>query len=104
MEPIEDLAALKPVVEGLIERKLMVELTPPGRGQLVSHNLYLPDELVELRGQHGHGSGPHETSVEPRPGIRSTTDLLTLVGALRDQVTRLTQRVEKLESLLKQRE
>src|SRR5262245_1022853 len=46
METIEDLSALKPIVHDLIERRLMVELTPPGRGQLVSHNLYLPDELT----------------------------------------------------------
>src|SRR5262245_63834914 len=33
MEPIEDLGALKPIVDGLAERKLMIELTSPGRGQ-----------------------------------------------------------------------
>jgi hypothetical protein len=49
MEPIADLAALKPIVEALVGRGLMVELTPPGRGQLVSHNLYLPEELAELK-------------------------------------------------------
>src|SRR5438477_6111875 len=40
MEPVADLSALKPVVDGLVERGLMIELTPPGRGQLVSHGLY----------------------------------------------------------------
>ena len=49
MEPIADLAALKPIVEALVGRGLMVELTPPGRGQLVSHNLYLPQELANLK-------------------------------------------------------
>src|SRR5262245_6146057 len=49
MEAIEDLAALKPIVEGLIARRLMVELTPPGRGQIVSHNLYPPGELDGMR-------------------------------------------------------
>ena len=29
----------------------MIELTPPGRGQLVSHNLYKERELVELKAQ-----------------------------------------------------
>ncbi len=58
MEPIEDLTALKPIVEGLVERKLMIELTPPGRGQIVSHNLYEPEELAGLRGLHGrHATG-----------------------------------------------
>ncbi|HEY6195126.1 MAG TPA: DUF480 domain-containing protein [Candidatus Eisenbacteria bacterium] len=52
MEPIADLAALKPIVDGLVERGLMLELTPPGRGQIVSHNLYSAPELAELRAQH----------------------------------------------------
>ena len=51
MEPIADLAELKPVVEGLIERGLIIELTPSGRGQIVSHNLYLPPELADLRSE-----------------------------------------------------
>src|SRR5580765_791333 len=37
MEPIADLAALKPIVDGLVQRGLMLELTPAGRGQIVSH-------------------------------------------------------------------
>ena len=37
MEPIEDVAALMPIVEELVARGLMIELTPPGRGQTVSH-------------------------------------------------------------------
>jgi len=57
MEPIADLAALRPIVEGLIERSLMIELTPPGRGQIVSHNLYTADELVGLREQYGEHAG-----------------------------------------------
>src|SRR5688572_28353263 len=40
MEPIADLPALKPVVEGLVAKGLMIELTAAGRGQVVSHNLY----------------------------------------------------------------
>src|SRR5918996_705209 len=40
MEPIADVAALKPVVDGLVKKGLMIELTGPGRGQIVSHNLY----------------------------------------------------------------
>ena len=62
MEPIEDLAALKPIVEGLIERKLMLALTPPGRGQIVSHNLYPPDELASARAR--PGQQPESTATE----------------------------------------
>jgi uncharacterized protein YceH (UPF0502 family)/predicted enzyme related to lactoylglutathione lyase len=67
MEPIEDLAALKPIVEGLVERKLMIELTPPGRGQIVSHNLYLPEELAEVRSQLGRG-GARQAADAPASG------------------------------------
>ena len=49
MEPIADTAALKPVVDGLLKKGLMVELTGPGRGQVVSHNLYKDRELAELK-------------------------------------------------------
>ena len=48
MEPIADLPALKPVIDALIQRGLMIVLTPPGRGQIVSHNLYKEPELAAL--------------------------------------------------------
>src|SRR4051812_15438847 len=49
MEPVADLAALKPVVDSLVKKGLMVELTPPGRGQVVSHGLYKERELAEVK-------------------------------------------------------
>ena len=50
MQPdIVDLGHLRPVVDALIEKKLMIELTPVGRGQIVSHNLYQPDELSKVK-------------------------------------------------------
>jgi len=49
MEPIADLAALKPVVDALVAKGLMIELTPPGRGQIISHGLYKERELNELK-------------------------------------------------------
>lgn len=51
MEPIADVGALKPVVDSLVKKGLMIELTPPGRGQIVSHNLYKERELNELKAQ-----------------------------------------------------
>src|SRR3989449_9502562 len=39
MEPIADVGALRPVVDSLIKKGLVIELTPPGRGQIVRHNL-----------------------------------------------------------------
>src|SRR5436309_10258098 len=49
MEPIPDLPALKPIVGALVKRGLMIELSAPGRGQIVSHNLYEERERAEVR-------------------------------------------------------
>lgn len=48
-EPIADLATLQGILDSLIERGLVVPLTPSGRGQLITHNLYLPEELSRLK-------------------------------------------------------
>ena len=107
MESIEDLAALKPIVTGLIERGLMLELTPAGRGQVVSHNLYLEPERAQLRADHsGEGSRPpvaHEPAVPaaahaPGPADGSLAALAAEVAALREELARLRDRVSALES------
>jgi uncharacterized protein YceH (UPF0502 family) len=66
MEPLPDMNALKPVVDLLLKKNLMIELTPPGRGQIVSHNLYKERELVELRAEYaGHAGGaPNDAGEE----------------------------------------
>lgn len=124
MESIEDLSALKPIVAGLLERRLMIELTPPGRGQMVSHNLYPPTELASLRVQLGRQPGREgptaggiaetagedpapraswprpDSSGPPAPSVAdsSTPDLMTVIAELRDQLARLQERIAKLES------
>ena len=49
MEPFPDLAALRPVLNSLMEKGLVVALTPPGRGQVFAHALYLPQEIEKVR-------------------------------------------------------
>lgn len=49
MEPIPDLAALMPVIRSLIAKGLVIALTPEGRGQIVTHALYKPEELEKVR-------------------------------------------------------
>ena len=119
MEAIEDLTALKPIVEALVERGLMLELTPPGRGQIVSHNLYTAPELAELRANlAGHAvrpATPAHDAPSPGPGeaMRAATPdttagntsrgpelaaLAAEVGELRAEVEQLRERVRELES------
>ncbi len=126
MEPIADLAALKPLVDALVSRGLMLELTPPGRGQVVSHNLYPPSELAEVRARLSDRVVPpapaRVTSVDtadPRssadagravvyqpPGDHAAGEsapdrlarLAEAIVELREEVARLRERIAALES------
>jgi len=53
MEPIADLAALRPILVSLKTKGLVLPLTPEGRGHVVTHALYPPRELEALRGEFG---------------------------------------------------
>jgi uncharacterized protein YceH (UPF0502 family) len=56
MEPIVDLAALRPVLVSLKHKGLIVSLSPEGRGHVLTHALYEPRELEKLRAEHASGS------------------------------------------------
>jgi len=104
METIEDLSALKPIVDGLVARRLMIELTPSGRGQMVTHNLYPPGELEQARGQAAGRDEPASASHGPRNPAEVTArsdasaPLLAEIAELRAQLAGLRERIEKLES------
>jgi hypothetical protein len=49
MEPIQDIQQMNDLFQELKRRGLVVELSPPGRGQIVSHNLYPEWELEQVR-------------------------------------------------------
>jgi len=66
MEPIRDLGDLRPILDSLKSKNLIVYLTPPGRGAVVTHNLYQPSELDKLRREHG-GHHDAESPSEPLP-------------------------------------
>lgn len=104
MEPIADLPALRPVLDALVEKQLIVELTPAGRGQVVTHNLYTPERLEALRQQYASAQTNDEstTPVTPRAtrqDVGSADRLASLEGevaALREELQRLSDKVESL--------
>jgi len=51
MEPIADVAALRPVIASLKAKGLVLSLTPEGRGHIVTHALYEPRELEKVRNE-----------------------------------------------------
>lgn len=71
MEPIGDVVALRKIVDGLLARGLMIELTSPGRGQIVSHNLYREPEVAALRSRYGARGNvaSYDDSVVPRHAV-----------------------------------
>ncbi|MFO1066167.1 MAG: DUF480 domain-containing protein [Pirellulales bacterium] len=75
-EPIADLPALQAIIDSLKAKNLVIALTPSGRGQLFTHNLYTFDELQSLKGKVARGEigaehdGAFETDVHvPAPAV-----------------------------------
>jgi uncharacterized protein len=66
MDPIPDLNALRAILQSLHVKHLIVSLTPEGRGHVVTHALYQPRELEQLKAQFGHGGA--EVYSPPRQG------------------------------------
>ena len=49
MDPIADVAALRPILDSLKAKNLIVSLTSAGRGHVLTHALYEPQEMEKLR-------------------------------------------------------
>jgi uncharacterized protein YceH (UPF0502 family) len=49
MEPIKDLGQLQPILDSLLAKRLLVRLTPAGRGSIVTHALYTDREMEKVR-------------------------------------------------------
>ncbi|MFO7906678.1 MAG: DUF480 domain-containing protein [Planctomycetota bacterium] len=99
MELIADLHALGPVLDSLQAKDLIVWLSPSGRGRLVTHNLYLPKQLEQVKEHYasGHAAGSTETEVSPavrtQVGVQEFQELQSEVSALRAEVARLRDQV-----------
>ena len=105
MEKISGLSELKPIVGCLLEKDLMLEITPPGRGQIVTHNLYEPRELERVRQEHaGGGDLPGKATSTPTVAVDTHTSDTSAdpdrLEALEDEVKRLWQTVNRLEAEL----
>ena len=115
MEPIRDLAELRPIVQSLIEKGLVVSLTPEGRGQIVTHALYQPREMEKLTAQHRGGGTPQAAApaasppteaARPAAPIPAPADVSPtlqqvpsqVVEALRGEIEELRSQVAQLRS------
>ncbi|MBC7856835.1 MAG: DUF480 domain-containing protein [Pirellulaceae bacterium] len=111
MESIADQTALKVVVDGLLQKKLLREITASGRGQIVSHNLYKDREVADLQTRLASSPGRLTSDDERQASPSSSGSHISLKYATADQLSelavelaelraefaRLRQRVEALE-------
>ncbi|MEQ1829416.1 MAG: DUF480 domain-containing protein, partial [Pirellula sp.] len=116
MEPINDIQHLMELFAELKRRNLVVELSPPGRGQVVSHNLYPEWELEQVRKSVAAGvsagvsedssselnrtSSATASSSTASSGIAQTSKVQQLeseISNLRKSVSELTARLDRIE-------
>jgi uncharacterized protein len=105
MDPIESVDALRPILQSLIGKNLVVPLTPEGRGQVVAHNLYSEREMQELRRQYAGGAAPAPRSDAAPPSQPSSpppdvlAEIQVEVAELRAAVARMREDVRQISEL-----
>jgi hypothetical protein len=114
LEPIPDLGELQKLFHELQSRNLVVALTPPGRGQIVSHNLYPEWELEQLQKKVASGGysmsddendpapaeprGAGSSEIPTHPSARVSTAIpSTEFQELREAIAQLATRLDHLE-------
>jgi uncharacterized protein len=107
MDPIPDLDALRTYLDALAARDLIVWLSPPGRGRMLTHGLLPEEKLDKVRSQVGllataaseSSIGGHAGASEPETGGTSqgSGDRRAAAGPVAES---LADRVDRLESEL----
>lgn len=64
MEPLPDLNALRPILDSLKKKGLVISLTPSGRGHVVTHALYLDREREKLEREYSAQSYAAEPAAQ----------------------------------------
>ena len=109
MDPIPDLGSLQVLLSGLEKKNLILHLTPAGRGQIVTHNVYLSHELDALRTEYANYKGHPDSSDDsdsptPVASARSSSSnsgaLEARIAELEAMIGDLKLRLENVEKLL----
>ncbi len=105
MEKIAGINDLKPIVASLLEKNLMVELTPAGRGQVVTHNVYTQDEMNRLQAKFENGCSdnapvPNAAQAKEVVGNLNLNAIQQVVSDLQEKVQRLEMELAEIKSIL----
>lgn len=105
MEPIAGLGELRPIIDRLYAKDLIVYLTAPGRGCIVTHALYDDAELDKLKAEHGNQDFhipapkmPRESQPAAPASLPTPSD--TDEGSLKNQLADLQQEVAELRQIV----
>ena len=125
---LTDVAALRPVLKSLQEKGLVIAMSPEGRGQTVTHGLYMDDERpAGVKAPAAQSEAPSaampaeeppaasRAEAPPAPAAQATTpppaptgvtrdmynELQLEVAELRAELSRLRQQVEQIEDLIR---
>ncbi len=98
MEPIRDLQALRPLLRSLVERGLVVELSPEGRGQIVTHGLLDESSLDVAKADVARVVAKQTSTASAGPSSPTPGD--SAIQVLEEQIRQLHERVSQLESIV----
>jgi uncharacterized protein YceH (UPF0502 family) len=106
MESLPDLTTTHRLIDELIAKGLVAAFSPPGRGQLFGHTLYLPEEQDKVREQANaqaveagrSGESSPERTAPPRAPTAEITEMHEQLEQLRELVKSLSERVANLEA------
>ncbi|HMO86102.1 MAG TPA: DUF480 domain-containing protein [Lacipirellulaceae bacterium] len=113
MEPIRDMHDLTPIVDRLHAKSLVIYLSPPGRGAVVTHNLYQPQELAKVKADHAAGGESAATASDgpsaqapparpPSPAAPAAPAAPSELEQLRSELAGLKLEVAELREELRQ--
>ena len=97
---LPDLNSLRPVLTALMERGLVVALTAEGRGQIVTHGLYLPDELERVKQKSSREAASSPAAPEPTRRVVSAPTPDATQSASTDDIGALRQEISELRNTL----
>jgi len=117
MERISGMEELRPILRSLIDKNLVVSLTPEGRGQIVTHGLYSACELEEVKASVGvHAASSPSATGGPELAARPITPaadpskvpqedfdgLRDEVRELKEELLRLREQIGQIQQVLDQ--